>query len=61
GPLGAATRLEHMEALQNLDRASQVLGHLGTVLNAKDRLTAAQSIAMQDLRARLAGAADADR
>lgn len=52
---------EHMEALQNLDRASQVLGHLGTVLNAKDRLTAAQSIAMQDLRARLAGEADADR
>lgn len=48
-----AVLAQHMEALQDLDRASQVLGHLGTVLNAKDRITAAQAIAMQDLRARL--------
>ena len=44
---------QHVEALQNLDRASQMLEHLGTILSAKDRLGAAQSIAMQDLRARL--------
>jgi hypothetical protein len=43
----------HMRMLQNLDRASQILEHLGAVLAAPDRLAAAQSIAMQDLRERL--------
>ncbi len=43
----------HMRLLQNLDRASQILEHLGNVLGASDRLAAAQAIAMQDLRERL--------
>ncbi|HVJ01590.1 MAG TPA: PilZ domain-containing protein [Sphingomonas sp.] len=44
---------QHLQALQNLDRASQVLEHLGNVLGAKDRVAAAQSVPMHDLRARL--------
>ncbi|MBO9624228.1 MAG: PilZ domain-containing protein [Sphingomonas sp.] len=44
---------QHMQALQNLDRASQVLEHLGTVLGAKDRIAAARSVPMLDLRERL--------
>lgn len=43
----------HARVLQNLDRASQMLAHLGTVLAAPDRAAAAQGIAMQDLRERL--------
>ncbi|WP_168355868.1 PilZ domain-containing protein [Sphingomonas gei] len=43
----------HMRVLQNLDRASQILEHLGTVLGASDPISAAQGIAMQDLRERL--------
>jgi len=43
----------HSSVLQNLDRASQVLAHLGTVLAAPDRAAAAQAITMQDLRERL--------
>ena len=43
----------HSRLLQNLDRASQVLAHLGTVLAAEDRAAAAQDVAMQDLRERL--------
>lgn len=43
----------HSRVLQNLDRASQVLAHLGTVLAATDRPAAAQAIVMQDLRERL--------
>ncbi|MDV3455746.1 PilZ domain-containing protein [Sphingomonas sp. HF-S4] len=43
----------HMRVLQNLDRASQILEHLGTVLAADDRAAAAQGVAMQDLRERL--------
>lgn len=43
----------HVEALQDLDRASQMLEHLGAILGAEDRVAAARSIAMQDLRARL--------
>lgn len=43
----------HSRVLQNLDRASQVLAHLGTVLAADDRAAAAQDVAMQDLRERL--------
>ncbi|NIJ20597.1 hypothetical protein FHS95_002289 [Sphingomonas naasensis] len=43
----------HSRVLQNLDRASQVLAHLGSVLAAPDRAGAAQAIAMQDLRERL--------
>lgn len=44
---------QHLEALQNLDRASQILEHLGSILGAEDPGAAAQSVAMQDLRARL--------
>ncbi|ATY31970.1 PilZ domain-containing protein [Sphingomonas psychrotolerans] len=43
----------HLRVLQNLDRASQILEHLGNVLGAPDRVAAAQGIAMQDLRERL--------
>ncbi|WP_404334426.1 PilZ domain-containing protein [Sphingomonas sp. MMS12-HWE2-04] len=43
----------HMQALQNLDRASQVLDHLGTILTSPDRVAAAEAVAMQDLRERL--------
>jgi len=43
----------HMRLLQNLDRASQILEHLGKVLGASDRLAAAHDVAMQDLRERL--------
>ncbi|NYT40569.1 PilZ domain-containing protein [Sphingomonas sp. R-74633] len=44
---------EHMASLQNLDRASQILDHLGTILGADDPAAAADAVAMQDLRARL--------
>ncbi|AQR72368.1 PilZ domain-containing protein [Sphingomonas sp. LM7] len=43
----------HLRVLQNLDRASQILEHLGAVLGAPDRISAAEAIAMQDLRERL--------
>ncbi len=43
----------HLESLQNLDRASQILEHLGSILAAEDPGAAAQAVAMQDLRARL--------
>lgn len=43
----------HSRVLQNLDRASQVLEHLGTILSADDRAGAAQAVVMQDLRERL--------
>jgi hypothetical protein len=43
----------HMRALQNLDRASQMLEHLGAILSAPDRLAAAEAVKMQELRTRL--------
>jgi len=43
----------HLGALQNLDRASQVLEHIGAILSAPDRIAAAQSVTMQELRERL--------
>lgn len=43
----------HLEALQNLDRASQILDHLGAILGADDPGAAAQGVTMQELRARL--------
>jgi hypothetical protein len=43
----------HSRVLQNLDRASQVLDHLGSVLGADDRVAAAKAVVMQDLRERL--------
>lgn len=43
----------HSRVLQNLDRASQVLDHLGNVLGADDRVAAAKAVVMQDLRERL--------
>lgn len=43
----------HARALQNLDRASQVLEHLGAILTAPDRLAAASQVKMDDLRTRL--------
>ena len=43
----------HLQAVQTLDRASQILGHLGAVLSAPDRLATAQAISLQELRERL--------
>jgi len=43
----------HSQVLQNLDRASQILEHLGKVLGEDDRAAAAEAIPMQDLRERL--------
>lgn len=43
----------HSRVLQNLDRASQMLEHLGKVLGEDDRVAAAQAVVMQDLRERL--------
>lgn len=43
----------HARALQNLDRASQVLEQIGTVLKASDRVAAAGQVKMEDLRSRL--------
>jgi hypothetical protein len=43
----------HMLALQNLDRASQLLEHIGAILSAPDRIAAAESVKMQELRTRL--------
>ncbi|UYY58276.1 PilZ domain-containing protein [Sphingomonas sp. S2-65] len=43
----------HARALQNLDRASQMLEHLGAILNAPDRAAAAGQVKMEDLRIRL--------
>lgn len=43
----------HMAALQNLDRASQILDHLGNILAAEDPAAAVDGVAMQELRARL--------
>lgn len=43
----------HMQALQNLDRASQILEHLGDILTASDRVAAASAVKMQELRTRL--------
>lgn len=44
---------EHLAAVQNLDRATQVLAHLAEILSADDRVAAAASVAMADLRTRL--------
>lgn len=43
----------HMESLQNLDRASQILDHLGAILGANDPAAAVDAVAMQELRERL--------
>lgn len=43
----------HTEALQNIDVASQILGHLSRVVGAPDRAEAVRGIGMEDLRARL--------
>lgn len=43
----------HARALQNLDRACQILEHLGTILNAPDRVSATEAVSMQELRTRL--------
>lgn len=43
----------HLETLQNLDRASQILDHLGTILDAEDPAAAARDVSMQELRTRL--------
>jgi hypothetical protein len=44
---------EHHESLQNLDRASQILDHLGAILGADDPAAAVDAVVMQELRARL--------
>lgn len=43
----------HANALQNIDLASQILGHLSRVLSAPEREAAVRAIGMEDLRARL--------
>lgn len=43
----------HGQALQNIDLASQMLGHLIRVIGAQDRAAAIRAIGMDDLRARL--------
>jgi hypothetical protein len=43
----------HLQAIQRLDQASQVLSHLGAVLGAPDRFAATRAITMQELRERL--------
>ncbi len=43
----------HIASLQNLDRASQILDHLGAILGADDPAAAVDAVAMQELRARL--------
>jgi hypothetical protein len=45
----------HNRSLQNLDRASQILENLATVMDAADPLGVAKGVPMQDLRARLLG------
>ncbi|HEX4738598.1 MAG TPA: PilZ domain-containing protein [Allosphingosinicella sp.] len=43
----------HAQALQNIDLASQILGHLSRVMSAPERAEAVRGIGMDDLRARL--------
>lgn len=43
----------HGRALQHVDAAGQILAELGTVLEAKDRAAAAESVRLHELRARL--------
>ncbi len=43
----------HAQALQNIDLASQILGHLSRVIAAPERAEAVRAIGMEDLRARL--------
>ncbi|HEX5183754.1 MAG TPA: hypothetical protein VFW19_11465 [Allosphingosinicella sp.] len=43
----------HAQALQNIDLASQILGHLSRVMLAPERKAAVRGIGMEDLRARL--------
>lgn len=43
----------HAQALQNIDLASQILGHLARVMSAPERAEAVRAIGMEDLRARL--------
>ncbi len=43
----------HANALQNIDLASQIIGHLSRVLSAPEREAAVRAIGMDDLRARL--------
>lgn len=47
------TLQRHGQSLQQLDRASQILGHLSEVIEASDKRAAVEAIAMSDLRARL--------
>jgi hypothetical protein len=43
----------HARALQSIDIASQILGHLAAIMVADDRAAAVEQIGMSDLRARL--------
>jgi hypothetical protein len=43
----------HARALQNVDIASQILGHLAAIIVADDRSAAVEAVGMEDLRARL--------
>jgi hypothetical protein len=43
----------HGQVLQNIDIASQILGHLARVIAASERADAVRAIGMEELRARL--------
>jgi hypothetical protein len=43
----------HGEALQSLDLVGQILGHVASILHAKDKAEMLEKIGMEDLRARL--------
>ena len=43
----------HADVLQNFDRVEQMLGHLASVVTARDKDEAVARIGMHDLRARL--------
>lgn len=49
----AAILHRHGQVLQNIDLASQILGHLSRVMGSPERAAAVRAIGMEDLRARL--------
>ena len=49
----AAILHRHGQVLQNIDLASQILGHLSRVMASSERVEAVRAIGMEDLRARL--------
>jgi len=45
----------HGGALQKFDAACQIVGHLGAILAAEDRIAAANAVTLEEMRARLLG------